>query len=409
MKIGPKLILITGILTIMSVAISGTAFFLAAQQSLENRIEAQLETVAVLKENNINNFIGMEVDDIESIAREKAIIDNCIGTLKANSSQEAVMTYRENLRRLLQERIANKENFFELSFLNLDGRIAVSTDNTQEGKFKSAEDYFIGGEKETYFQNFYYDMDLQRAVMTIATPINDSGGQLIGILAGKLNLDRISEVMIERSGLGETGETYLVNKFNLLVSKSRFIEGIEFKKVIRTEGINDCLRGNNGYGYYNNYRDVPVIGLYKWIHEREICLLAEIDQKEAFKPVEYLRNIIIAICAVVTGLGVMLGVLFSRAIKNPLTKLRDAAIQIGKGNLDAEIETASRDEIGELASTFRQMTSDLKVSRTKLEGYSKDLEKQVVERTKELELKMNELERFNKLAAQEEDKGTGNS
>ena len=61
-------------------------------------------------------------------------------------------------------------------------------------------------------------------------------------------------------------------------------------------------------------------------------------------------------------LAVAIGIVISRSISNPIGKLRDAAIEIGKGNLDTKVEVHSKNEIGELANSFRQMTSDLKRS-----------------------------------------------
>ncbi len=101
-------------------------------------------------------------------------------------------------------------------------------------------------------------------------------------------------------------------------------------------------------------------------------------------------------------LGIILVVfmifLLSQKVIRPITKLESASIEIAKGNLDTKIEIKSKDEIGELASAFSQMTKDLKESRKEIEKYSKGLEKQVKERTKELEAKVDELERFSRLA-----------
>ena len=88
----------------------------------------------------------------------------------------------------------------------------------------------------------------------------------------------------------------------------------------------------------------------------------------------------------------------------PIKKLMKGVESIGRGNLDYRIEVKSKDELGQLASAFNQMTKDLKDSRKKLEEYSKQLEKQVAERTDELEIskkkmesKVDELEKFSKL------------
>jgi len=66
--------------------------------------------------------------------------------------------------------------------------------------------------------------------------------------------------------------------------------------------------------------------------------------------------------------------LLRRSIVKPITKFRDTAEVIGKGNLDTKIEIKSRDELGELASAFNKMAEDLKKSRSKIEEYNKILE-----------------------------------
>ncbi|UCF12713.1 MAG: HAMP domain-containing histidine kinase [Thermoplasmatales archaeon] len=64
-----------------------------------------------------------------------------------------------------------------------------------------------------------------------------------------------------------------------------------------------------------------------------------------------------------------------RAIVKPITTFRDATEVIGEGNLNEEINIKSRDELGDLATAFNKMTTDLKISRNKIEKYNKTLEK----------------------------------
>jgi signal transduction histidine kinase len=60
---------------------------------------------------------------------------------------------------------------------------------------------------------------------------------------------------------------------------------------------------------------------------------------------------------------------------NPIITFRNTAKIIGKGNLDTRVEIDSKDELGELADAFNQMTKDLKESRDKIQDYTKILEK----------------------------------
>jgi C4-dicarboxylate-specific signal transduction histidine kinase len=60
-------------------------------------------------------------------------------------------------------------------------------------------------------------------------------------------------------------------------------------------------------------------------------------------------------------------IIINRSITKRITRLRDITSIIGRGNLDAQIEIGSNDEIGELAVSFNDMAHKLKESYTHLE------------------------------------------
>ncbi|HWR27397.1 MAG TPA: ATP-binding protein [Candidatus Thermoplasmatota archaeon] len=96
--------------------------------------------------------------------------------------------------------------------------------------------------------------------------------------------------------------------------------------------------------------------------------------------------------------------LFNYFISSPIGELTKGVRRMGKGTLGYEVTIKSKDEIGELATAFNTMSTDLKISRDHLEEYSKNLEKLVAERTKELEEKTRRLEQINQdlIVAREE-------
>jgi len=87
--------------------------------------------------------------------------------------------------------------------------------------------------------------------------------------------------------------------------------------------------------------------------------------------------------------------LFNYFISSPIGELTKGVRSMGKGTLGYEVNIKSKDEIGELANAFNTMSADLKISRDHLEEYSKNLEKLVAERTRELEEKTKYLEQIN--------------
>jgi PAS domain S-box-containing protein len=59
------------------------------------------------------------------------------------------------------------------------------------------------------------------------------------------------------------------------------------------------------------------------------------------------------------ALAIVLGARISKSISDPITKLKNAAVEIGKGKLDTRVDIKSKDEVGILAACFNQMAERL--------------------------------------------------
>ena len=103
--------------------------------------------------------------------------------------------------------------------------------------------------------------------------------------------------------------------------------------------------------------------------------------------------------ALVISVAILLTVLLVRRMVGPLQALAAATRRIAGGNLDEVVRSGSNDEIGQLASSFNQMTSELKRSRRELEMYSASLEEEVRRRTRELEEAQSQLVQAEKMSA----------
>jgi PAS domain S-box-containing protein len=79
-----------------------------------------------------------------------------------------------------------------------------------------------------------------------------------------------------------------------------------------------------------------------------------------------------------TFLTMLVGLFIVRQVVRPLAKLSEAARRIGRGRLDVEVDVRGEDEIGQLASAFREM-------QDRLRRIYEQLESRVEERTAELQ------------------------
>ncbi len=383
MKISTRLILFISVMLIVVITANSTAYYFLGKEAIKEKSEAHLKSVIILKENQLQSFIEEEKKELESIAKRHLIISRLENNEKTENQTENEQAW---------ETISvDAKNLIEVFILDLEGNIYFSTNKNQEGKIKTNEEYFIRGKKGTFVKSFYYSLNLQQPSIVITTPIKNEQGQLLGVLAGRVNLERISKIMAERSGLGQTGETYLVNQINLVVTKSRFIENIKFKKTIQTEGVKKCLGKKEGVSFYNDYRKIPVVGYYKWIPELEVCLLAEIDQQEEFASLYRLLKIILFMGITLIILSTISASSFSIAISKSIEKLTESVDKITKGNFKVKLKKSKIKEIQKLTDSLNKILVSMKLAILRTGSSKEELgigTKKALEAKKEAEEKL---------------------
>lgn len=243
----------------------------------------------------------------------------------------------------------------------------------------------------------------------IVQVIVDKEGHKIGLIALQIPIYSINKMMWDSTGLGNTGETYLVGDDLLMRSDSRFIKNSTVLNVkVNTEGVKKWLINKNKFNnnpiyqnpetntsvnmnqiiikskpyeafnanIYTDYRGIKVLGVSTNIAVLERLgvswiLLVEIDEHEAFHSVSILRNISVTMIILTIILVFIFSLKISKRIVNPIDKLANLLPQIANGNLDIDFKIESKNEIGLLERSFRKMAIDLKrttVSKDYLEN-----------------------------------------
>lgn len=396
MKLTTKLTVLFLLLSILPLAVVGYLAYDNGRRAIEQNTINRLTSITTLKADELNRWVENNQRQLRSLAREPLVRESAAVLAAGDPADPAYQAAHGSIHAdHLDPAIEEEGGFLELFVLRPgDGLILVSTDETQEGKYRENEPYFVEGKTHTYVQNVYYSLTRGEPTMTIGTPITDQDGELIAVLAGHLDLAEMSEIMLQVSELSPTEESYLINTFNFFVTESRFEPGSALRKTAYTEGVEACLEGNDGVGFYEDYRGVPVIGAYHWMPERELCILTEVDQAEAFGPVVALRNTIIGIGAAVALIVTLLGLFFARTITGPMSQLVKGTEEIGRGNLDYRIAVASRDEIGQLAGAFNAMAAERKRAEEALAQQAEELARS----NAELERRVNDLKALNTMA-----------
>jgi len=361
MKLRMKLILLCLVLASVPIAIVGSLAYMTGRRIIEQSSINALVSTNILKSSELNRWMEGNKNSIQELAQRPLVRQNTVSIMSHDVADSEFLKEKENL--LTDHLLPRLEygNFSELFVLcPIHGIVMASTNRLQEGKYRNTRNYFIEGKKRTYIQGAYYSQGLEQTTLTVSTPIQDSQGNLIAVLAGRLDSDELSKIMLTQSGENRTEDTYLVNHFNFFVTEPRFGRNYALKKAVRTEGVDTGLAGKDGVGFYRDYRDEAVIGAYKWLPQYRMCIITERDQKEAYAPIIQFGRTLISIAVLTALIVILLAVFFSRTLTRPIQKLAEGAEEIGRGNLDHIVGTTTPDEIGELSRVFDRMTRELK-------------------------------------------------
>ncbi|HMV44331.1 MAG TPA: SpoIIE family protein phosphatase [Leptospiraceae bacterium] len=104
-------------------------------------------------------------------------------------------------------------------------------------------------------------------------------------------------------------------------------------------------------------------------------------------------QIIILFIVLVIILGVF-PLFFKGSLINPLMSLLRGVAKVNSGNLDVVVKVKVQDEIGFLSQSFNSMVDSIKQARKELQDYADNLEEKVKERTKEVQEKMEEVQKL---------------
>ena len=379
LMLGPKLVILFLVLTVIPLAIVGYLAYNTGAGTIEHFTTSHLDAVNTLKEGELNRWIDDSKADLRDIARRPLIAENAVILGAFEPDAPEFQAAHTDISAYQSEHLQQDEEGRWLALYLLrgsDGMVLTSTIDAHEGTSAVDQPCYLEGRQETYVRNVFYSDLLGEVTMEVATPIVDETGATAAVLVGMVDLRELTDIMTAGSRFYESEESYLVNDMHLLITETRYTQDLAMKMTIETAGVESCLTGGeSGFGLNDNYRDVGVIEGYRWVAERELCILTEVDQSEAFASVIALRNTLVGFGVGLALIATLAAILIARNITGPVQKLVEGTQEIGRGNLDHRIVVSTQDEIGHLAAAFNDMTQERKQADRALRDSQQLLEK----------------------------------
>jgi two-component system, NarL family, sensor kinase len=194
---------------------------------------------------------------------------------------------------------------------------------------------------------------------TIGFILNTSKGRKIKVI----DYSNIQNILLERTGMGESGETYLVGEDFRMRSESRFLpEKKPYDISVKTKGVISALKGINGRGILEDYRGVQVYSVYSLIQisNLKLAILSEIDVSEVTKPLEQLKVKLMTLTLAIFLVAVTLSLFLTRIIVDPIKNMRNSLRVMAKGDYNQNIGYKRiSNEIKEMFDALSQLKASL--------------------------------------------------
>jgi signal transduction histidine kinase len=366
--------LLLGLGTIFIISIYS---YYSTQEALMNRTFDQLTSLRIAKKNQVEIFFKDRIKEVILLSGsdETRKIAETQDKIPELESKKALAAYLEKYKSLTGYFtsvmiISNNHNFVKGYTADSMIESGVRNDLGLQGNLPATQ---IDTKMPVIIRDEMMDPSTGKVKMIIEAPVFNMKNALSGCIVFELPEDQINTIMLNndpKSGLGMTGETYLVGKDYKMRSSSRFIRNSILRTTVHTKPMLAAIQGDEGHTITRDYRSIPVLSSYSSVKIPGLTwfILAEIDLKEAMVPIYSMRKSILFLSTLISIIFFVFVLFISKRITRPINQLKDAALKVGKGQYDIDIPVRSNDEIGALTQAFNAMSVQIKEKTLELQS-----------------------------------------
>lgn len=324
---------ILNILLFVILAVTVFLIFMTKSQ-LNKTYNDELSAIVKLQSQSVEKWINERELDIKFIASQ---------TL---SKPKEIQLFFESF-------IVNQSEFYSISYVNKNGDTLIESTFDTKNNFGQEQFFKDALDGMDTISKVRISKDGKMPIIYFSSPVLDEYDEVLAVIVGAVRLSSIQN-LVEDFRFSKTGETFIVNKENQLLTKRKY-ENMEILKK-----INESYKNN---GFYTNYAKNEVLGLTTTALFDRWTIVAQISTQEMYKVFKKFIIYISLFVVVLLMMIIPIILLFSNKIEQPLQSLLEGSKTIEDGNyghkINSESITHSTIEIKELTHSFNSMSNKL--------------------------------------------------
>ncbi|TCT22637.1 methyl-accepting chemotaxis protein [Melghiribacillus thermohalophilus] len=352
-SIKTKIIFTFTLLFILVLASVSTITYISTKSSIEEEIKISAQDSVQEMKRNIELYLKHYMNSIERYARNEGLQSFIKDQINGEDTSFAPIkndfaTYNETYPNV------------ELTYFGLSNKTFYSEPEIElpdDWDPTSRPWYQVAAEnpKQVVFTDPYQDVNTGDYIVSLARSIHDPvTDELIGVMANDITLEALTSIVTE-TNVGYDGYPVLLDQNGLaLVHPSKKGENLSDSSLFKKMNEGDKETGLITIGENDQLIAYHTIAGTNW------KIGAVYSEKNLFELSRHLLQTVIIISAVAIVITFIVTYFISRSITNPLIRMKNEVNKVADGDLTANVNIHSKDEIGQLATNFNQMVHNVK-------------------------------------------------
>lgn len=345
----------------------------------------------IVSKNTINsNTQSTVLDLVESygLMIEKTV-DNINESMNYFTSSHQILefiTSNENKQDILEninEYVSRDNAIEDLSILNKDGIVLISSNSSLIGNNLSNETYIASTISKTAStqSGIIESSSTKNFVIKFSNPVVSNSNELTGIVLATVNLEKISSSINNVDVLNtESGYAYMVDEAgNMIYHPTASKIGIPVENSIIKEVVKRIQNGEKldkevvTYDYNNAIKYAG----YKIIPQNNWVLVITADQNEVLKPINDMTLESLKSSIFIAFLLVIIGYIFSLTLTRPINSITKVVKKTSSLDLTADKSyhkyMKKSDEIGQMSNAIHEMRKTIRQMINNIDEASKNI------------------------------------
>ncbi|MDD3528548.1 MAG: PAS domain S-box protein [Gallionellaceae bacterium] len=394
-RIMPRLLL--GFLLLSPLPLAGLAWLHigAFERALLETQLTNLSSLANKKSDQINRYLDERLSDGRMLAKS-AVVRAILHPQPGRNGELLDPTTAERHRAYFQT-VLDGSGYYDLLLVDAAGNVVYSLrheadlgSNLVDGPYRDSQLAVAHREAMALLDSQTtpaapYAPSGDKPAIFLVTPVVEHG-RPIGSVALQLDLERLTTVSADVTGLGQSGETVLAQDEGgtaRYVGPLRHVPDAAFQRRIALAEAPPpmlaALKGDHGRGLTRDYAGIEVVAAWRHLPALDWGMVVKVDAAEALAPATQLRRFSLEALAALLLLATFSALWLGGTLVRPVRRLTAATRRLAQGDLRERAEMAGCREFRELAASFNRMADRLADDQAGLEA-------RVAERTRELAL-----------------------